>query len=67
MLRVSFPIGETGFDPAGANDLYSNQVNRVIFDPLYRILSRAALHDRAQRGGRDAGHFRGREDLDDQG
>ena len=34
-LRVAFPIAETGFDPAGASDLYSNQVNRVIFDPLY--------------------------------
>jgi ABC-type transport system substrate-binding protein len=34
-LRVSFPIAETGFDPAGANDLYSNQISRVIFDPLY--------------------------------
>jgi ABC-type transport system substrate-binding protein len=34
-LRVCFPIAETGFDPAGATDLYSNQVNRVIFDPLY--------------------------------
>ena len=34
-LRVSFPVGETGFDPAGSNDLYSNQINRVIFDPLY--------------------------------
>ncbi len=34
-LRVSFPISETGFDPAGATDLYSNQINRVIFDPLY--------------------------------
>jgi ABC-type transport system substrate-binding protein len=34
-LRVSFPVGETGFDPAASNDLYSNQINRVIFDPLY--------------------------------
>ena len=34
-LRVAFPVGETGFDPAGSNDLYSNQINRVIFDPLY--------------------------------
>ncbi|MDH5246797.1 MAG: ABC transporter substrate-binding protein, partial [Betaproteobacteria bacterium] len=34
-LRVSFPIGETGFDPAASTDLYSNQINRVIFDPLY--------------------------------
>jgi oligopeptide transport system substrate-binding protein len=35
-LRVSFPIAETGFDPQPAGDVYSQYVNRVIFDPLYR-------------------------------
>jgi len=35
-LRVSFPIAETGFDPQPAGDVYSQHVNRVIFDPLYR-------------------------------
>jgi ABC-type transport system substrate-binding protein len=35
-LRVSFPIAETGFDPQAAGDIYSQYVNRVIFDPLYR-------------------------------
>jgi peptide/nickel transport system substrate-binding protein len=35
VLRVAFPIAETGFDPQGTNDLYSNHVNRAIFDPLY--------------------------------
>jgi len=36
VLRVSFPIAETGFDPQAAGDAYSNYVNRAIFDPLYR-------------------------------
>jgi ABC-type transport system substrate-binding protein len=36
VLRVSFPIAETGFDPQAAGDIYSNYVNRAIFDPLYR-------------------------------
>jgi oligopeptide transport system substrate-binding protein len=35
-LRVAFPIAETGFDPQAVGDIYSNYVNRAIFDPLYR-------------------------------
>ena len=35
VLRVSFPVAETGFDPQAAGDIYSNAVNRVIFDTLY--------------------------------
>ena len=35
-LRVAFPVAETGFDPQAAGDIYSNAVNRAIFDPLYR-------------------------------
>ncbi len=35
VLRVAFPVAETGFDPQAANDLYSNHVNRAIFDTLY--------------------------------
>jgi peptide/nickel transport system substrate-binding protein len=35
-LRVAFPVAETGFDPQAAGDIYSNYVNRAIFDPLYR-------------------------------
>ena len=35
-LRVAFAIAETGFDPQAAGDIYSNYVNRAIFDPLYR-------------------------------
>jgi len=36
VLRVSFPIAETGFDPQASGDIYSNYVNRAIFDSLYR-------------------------------
>ena len=36
VLRVAFPVAETGFDPQAAGDAYSNYVNRVIFDTLYR-------------------------------
>jgi ABC-type transport system substrate-binding protein len=36
VLRVVFPIAETGFDPQPAGDVYSQYVNRAIFDPLYR-------------------------------
>ena len=36
VLRVSFPVAETGFDPQAAGDTYSNSVNRAIFDPLYK-------------------------------
>jgi ABC-type transport system substrate-binding protein len=36
VLKVAFLIAETGFDPQASSDLYSNYVNRVIFDPLFR-------------------------------
>ena len=36
VLRVAFPVAETGFDPQAVSDLYSNYVNRSIFDPLYK-------------------------------
>jgi oligopeptide transport system substrate-binding protein len=35
-LHVAFPVAETGFDPQASSDIYSNYVNRAIFDPLYR-------------------------------
>ena len=35
LLRVAFPIAETGFDPQVVNDIYSNHVARAIFDPPY--------------------------------
>jgi peptide/nickel transport system substrate-binding protein len=36
VLRVAFPIAETGFDPQATGDIYSQYVNRAIFDPLYK-------------------------------
>ena len=36
VLRVAFPIAETGFDPQAGGDAYSNYVNRAIYDPLYK-------------------------------
>jgi len=35
VLRVSFPIAETGFDPARIVDLYSRSVTPHIFESLY--------------------------------
>ena len=66
VLRVSFPVAETGFDPQAAGDIYSNYVNRAIFDPLYRydylarpyklVPNTAAAH---------AGDLGRRQDVDD--
>jgi ABC-type transport system substrate-binding protein len=36
VLHVAFVAPENGFDPQASNDLYSNYVNREIFDSLYR-------------------------------
>ena len=38
VLRVAFPIAETGFDPQAVGDAYSNYVNRAIFDALKQSL-----------------------------
>jgi ABC-type transport system substrate-binding protein len=35
VLRVAFPIAETGFDPQASSDLYSDSVQRAIFEPPY--------------------------------
>ena len=35
VLRVAFLSAETGFDPQASGDLYSNYVNRAIFDAPY--------------------------------
>ena len=35
VLRVAFLSAESGFDPQAGSDLYSNYVDRAIFDPLY--------------------------------
>ncbi len=34
-LRIAFPVAETGFDPQATSDLYSDHVQRAIFEPLY--------------------------------
>jgi len=36
VLHVTFPVAETGFDPQASNDLYSNHVNRAMFEAPYR-------------------------------
>jgi len=36
VIRVTFPVAETGFDPQVASDFYSNHVNRAMFDPPFR-------------------------------
>jgi len=35
VLRYVFPVAETGFDPAGTQDLYSAHVHNSIFEGLY--------------------------------
>ena len=35
MLRVVFPVAETGFDPQATSDYYSANIERAIFDSLY--------------------------------
>jgi len=44
VIRHAFPAAETGFDPAGAQDLYSAQIEQVIFETLlsYDYLARPA-------------------------
>src|SRR5437762_11465335 len=44
VLRVAFPVQETGFDPVRVSGLYSNTVNEAIFDRLltYDYLARPA-------------------------
>jgi oligopeptide transport system substrate-binding protein len=44
VLRVVFRTAETGFDPQAASDLYSNYVNRAIFEPPFRYDFRARPH-----------------------
>ena len=34
-LHVAFPVSETGFDPQATSDLYSDHVQRAIFETLY--------------------------------
>ena len=44
VLRIAFPVAETGFDPVRVSDLYSNVVNEAIFERLltYDYLARPA-------------------------
>jgi ABC-type transport system substrate-binding protein len=44
IVRQAFPAAETGFDPAGAQDLYSGTIEQAIFDRLltYDYLARPA-------------------------
>src|SRR5574337_744110 len=35
VLRIAFPVAETGFDPAKVSDLYSSIVIEAIFERLY--------------------------------
>src|SRR5947207_3744951 len=44
VIRHAFPAAETGFDPAGAQDLYSGTIEQVIFETLltYDYLARPA-------------------------
>jgi ABC-type transport system substrate-binding protein len=35
VLRIAFPVAETGFDPQASSDLYSDSVQRAIFEPPY--------------------------------
>jgi ABC-type transport system substrate-binding protein len=35
VLHVAFPVAETGFDPQASSDLYSDTVQRAIFEPPY--------------------------------
>jgi len=35
VLHVAFPVAETGFDPQATSDLYSDTVQRAIFEPPY--------------------------------
>src|SRR5438552_711643 len=34
-LRTAYIAAETGFDPAASSDIYSDSVQRAIFDTLY--------------------------------
>ncbi|MCC6195153.1 MAG: hypothetical protein IT518_11845 [Burkholderiales bacterium] len=43
-LRVVFRTAETGFDPVAISDIYSNYVNRAIFEAPFRYDFRARPH-----------------------
>ena len=61
-LRIAFPVAETGFDPQATSDLYSDHVQRAIFETLYgfdylarpykRVPRIAAALPKIENGGR---------------
>ena len=48
-LRTAFIVAETGFDPAASSDLYSDTVQRAIFDTLYGFAYLARPYKRVPR------------------
>ncbi len=44
VLRIAFPVAETGFDPVAVSDLYSNTILDAVLDPMlaYDYLARPA-------------------------
>jgi len=48
-LRIAFPVAETGFDPQATSDLYSDSVQRAIFESLYGFDYLARPYQRVPR------------------
>jgi oligopeptide transport system substrate-binding protein len=48
-LHVAFPVAETGFDPQATSDLYSDHVQRAIFETLYAFDYLARPYQRVPR------------------
>ena len=48
-LRTAYIAAETGFDPAASSDIYSDSVQRAIFDTLYGFDSLARPYRRTTR------------------
>jgi ABC-type transport system substrate-binding protein len=48
-LRTAFIVAETGFDPAASSDIYSDAVQRSIFDTLYAFDYLARPYRRTMR------------------
>ncbi|HEY7787583.1 MAG TPA: ABC transporter substrate-binding protein [Casimicrobiaceae bacterium] len=48
-LHVAFPVSETGFDPQATSDLYSDHVQRAIFETLYAFDYLARPYQRVPR------------------
>jgi len=48
-IRTAFIVAETGFDPQATSDLYSDSLQRAIFEPLYGFDYLARPYKRAPR------------------